>query len=152
MSVRGAWRSEHQTETEGYGTGRGEKHSCAFYITLCNLYYSIAHIVQQFLLFQDKRMNCNDLQRGCAFVFLWGGEKKNCISIVYVEDEAVPNNISHFKCMLFIVGFWIFSWKNQFTKNHEVHEVGERKSSSHTLTLHIELREKLSHMGAWQNT
>lgn len=33
------------------------------------------------------------------------GKKKTCISIVYVEDEAVPNNISHFKCMLFIVGF-----------------------------------------------
>lgn len=91
------------TNIGGYGTGGGEEHSCV----AINLYYSIAHIAQQFLLFQHSRINCNDFQRGCVGFFLLGGKKKNkqkiCIFIVYLEHEAVPSNISHFKCMLLTI-------------------------------------------------
>lgn len=85
------------------GTGRGEKHSCV----AINLYYSIAHIAQQYLLFQDNRLKRNNLQMGCVGLFLFSGKKiyiyKICISIVYLQDDAMPNNISHFKSMLLTI-------------------------------------------------
>lgn len=34
-----------------------------------------------------------------------GREKKVCISIVYLEDEAVPSSISHFKGVFLTIGF-----------------------------------------------
>lgn len=62
---------ETNTNTGGCGTGGGKEHSCV----AINLYYSIAHIEQQFCLFQDNRIKCNKLQKGCVGFFLLGEGK-----------------------------------------------------------------------------